>query len=356
MARSHARLLLTIWADPQWRALPHLEQWLYALLISQQSINHAGVLDLTIRKWANLAADVDANMIAVALKNLAARRFLVIDEDTEEVLVRSFIRNDGVVKQPHTLKNALRVATQVVSPAIRAALRAELARVDVSEMRVRADHEPIQPIYQETMRLLDVGPQPPPSGVRDEVGGPPPKPTAKPFGKPTTKPIENTPTEPFAKGFAKPSGKGPGEGEGESSTGEETSADAQVACSAARTRTHARARHSPAELNATATNPHSWDLINRWRTGHTPPYRLNVYRDLGAKVRDLLAADAVPDLILVALQAWDERDNAAPGLLPHLYDDAVRATRERPPKLRVATTTARVAAIEALRHPPGAAS
>ncbi|MER5838121.1 hypothetical protein ABT116_47380, partial [Streptomyces sp. NPDC002130] len=55
--RKYAQLLKSIWNDTDWRALSRDAQWLYELLISQSSMNYAGVLDLTIRRWSNLACD-----------------------------------------------------------------------------------------------------------------------------------------------------------------------------------------------------------------------------------------------------------------------------------------------------------
>lgn len=162
MARNYAQLLLTIWAKTEWRALPHTCQWLYELLISQEAINYAGVQPLTVRRWATLAADIDEAAIWLALKTLCQRRYLVVDEDTEEVLVRSFIRNGGIADSPNMLKSAMRSAAQVVSPLLRSALRAELQRVDVSTMRVQNGHKPVQPMYVETLDALADGSDSPP--------------------------------------------------------------------------------------------------------------------------------------------------------------------------------------------------
>jgi len=75
----------------------------------------------------------------------------------------------------------------------------------------------------------------------------------------------------------------------------------------------------------------AWSVINPWRAEHSPPYRTSTYRELAKHVDALLSAGAPPELVRGALDAWDARPgHAAPGLLPHLYDDAVRASRARP--------------------------
>lgn len=196
MARSHARLLLTVWADPDWRALPMAAQWLYEALISQPTITWAGVLPLQPRRWRGLAADVDAATIEVALKALAAHRFVVVDEDTEELLVRSFVRHDGVARQPNVLKAALREAQTVQSLAIRRVLAAELRRLDVAGLNVPDRHQAVAALLLETLRALESGPEPtPPDATR-------------------TTPSEGY-GEPYGDGFREPLGEPPGDGDGE---------------------------------------------------------------------------------------------------------------------------------------------
>jgi hypothetical protein len=58
-----------------------------------------------------------------SLDRLADARFVVVDEDTEEVLVRTFIRNDGNYKIPNVLKSMLQVAEGTQAPALRADCR-----------------------------------------------------------------------------------------------------------------------------------------------------------------------------------------------------------------------------------------
>lgn len=130
MARSYAAIHLRIWADPEWRALDGDAQLLYLLLLSQPSLNLAGVLPLQTRRWAACVADWDAPGVDMALSRLIEARFVVVDADTEEVLIRSFIRNDGNYKIPNALKSLLLVAEGTQAPKLRAALAGELGRLE----------------------------------------------------------------------------------------------------------------------------------------------------------------------------------------------------------------------------------
>jgi hypothetical protein len=57
----------------------------------------------------------------------------VVDEDTEEVLVRSLIRNDEAYKTPGMLKSILKSAEHTQGPALRRELAVELGRLDPLE-------------------------------------------------------------------------------------------------------------------------------------------------------------------------------------------------------------------------------
>lgn len=135
--RSHGRILVSIWRDRDFIARSVAAQRCYMMLLAQKDINNAGVQPLMVRKWAKASEETAEADIVRALNELQAHRFVCYDTDTEELLIRSFIRNDGIAKQPNVLKNALRVAPQTESPRLRAALADELdslRRKDASEV------------------------------------------------------------------------------------------------------------------------------------------------------------------------------------------------------------------------------
>lgn len=87
------------------------------------------MLPLALRRWARSTADVTAATIRASLVTLIGRGFVVVDWDTEEVLVRTFIRNDEVFKQPQVMRSALKSAESAESETIRWALHDELNRL-----------------------------------------------------------------------------------------------------------------------------------------------------------------------------------------------------------------------------------
>lgn len=135
-----AQILCRIWDDPDWKALSPRAQWFYMLLLSQASLNRAGVIALTTRRWAKLAkGPTVAEQIASAMSELEKAEFIVVDVDTEELFVRSYMRNDGLTKRPNVLKRALREAVEVLSPRVRSVLVVELRRLKHPDADLAAD-------------------------------------------------------------------------------------------------------------------------------------------------------------------------------------------------------------------------
>lgn len=129
MARSEARLLVSIWADPDFLALSPLAQRMYMFLISQPDLAHDGVLALRERRWSKASAGLSAKDVTGSLNELSTARFVVVDVDTEELLIRSFIRGDKVYRQPNVLMSAADHLATVGSREIHAVIAAELARI-----------------------------------------------------------------------------------------------------------------------------------------------------------------------------------------------------------------------------------
>ncbi|WP_143591567.1 hypothetical protein [Thermoactinospora rubra] len=104
-------------------------------LISQQDLQHCGVIALRERRWSKGAAGLTVDQVRADLEVLAERRFVVIDDDTEELLVRSLIRRDKVYAQPNVFKAAAEQIRAVSSPGIKAVLVEELRRLPAGELK-----------------------------------------------------------------------------------------------------------------------------------------------------------------------------------------------------------------------------
>ena len=129
MARQHAAILTTIWSDPDWRALSQGAQRLYLLLLSQPKLSMVGLLECLPSRWARLAADTTVADIEAALDELEASRFVLVDRDTEEVLIRTFVRHEctaSKVANPRWLTGVWRAWEGIESRQLREAALAEI--------------------------------------------------------------------------------------------------------------------------------------------------------------------------------------------------------------------------------------
>lgn len=212
MAREYAQIRLTIWNDDDFRALTPPAQWLYFLLLTHPTLTMAGVGDWRPSRLAVLAgADVD--LIEDAAVELAQRLYVVIDQETEEYLVRSFHRNDDLLKMPNMATAAARAAVKVTSAGLRGVLVHELHRLrgERPDLKGWASKElldfmgghAVDPASRPCWNP-SVNPSRNPS-VKGS-GNPSPNPSIDPSGNPSGNPSE--------KGFPNPSGKGSDGGSG----------------------------------------------------------------------------------------------------------------------------------------------
>jgi hypothetical protein len=128
MARDHGRILVAIWADKDFRALNRDAQRMYLLLCTQARLTYCGALDYLPGRLATLAADEDEQTVDHAVKLLESDRFLVVDRTTHEVLVRSFVRHDGLLGSPNVTKAMLKDRASLLSDDLRETVDCELAR------------------------------------------------------------------------------------------------------------------------------------------------------------------------------------------------------------------------------------
>lgn len=99
MPRDRAVLNTAIWQDADFRALPVAAQHLYFVLWTHPGLSYAGVVDWRPGRLAAMAGAWTADDVEVAAACLEHRLFIVVDRGTEEALVRSFVRFDGLMKQ-----------------------------------------------------------------------------------------------------------------------------------------------------------------------------------------------------------------------------------------------------------------
>jgi len=129
MARDHARIDLGIWNDDDFRNLSPAAQHLYLVLLTSPSLSYCGVGDWRPARILPLAGGWTLDGLTRAAEELAKDLYIVVDEATEEVLVRSFIRNDGLMKQPKMAVAMSKAFAAVASQSLRGVVAFELQRL-----------------------------------------------------------------------------------------------------------------------------------------------------------------------------------------------------------------------------------
>lgn len=133
MAREHAMIKVSIWQDDDWRDLPANAKLLYLTLTTSATLTYCGVADWRPRRIAALVSDWTADDVIDAALILIERHYIVVDEATEECLVRSFIRNDGLMKQPKMAVSVALAYAGTSSRTIRGVIIHELNRLYVDQ-------------------------------------------------------------------------------------------------------------------------------------------------------------------------------------------------------------------------------
>jgi hypothetical protein len=125
----YAKIWQRIWDDPDFVALPLQTQAVYFMLISDPGRTNAGLLPLTINRWTRCSAATTPDTIRGILNELSARNFIVVDWDHEELLIRTFIRNDQGYQHPNIHKSMLRAVAKTRSSVLKSVLAEELLRL-----------------------------------------------------------------------------------------------------------------------------------------------------------------------------------------------------------------------------------
>lgn len=127
--RQYALIHRAILDDPSWRCLTRSQQNLYLLLLLKLSTNLCGVVDWRPKKLAVNASDMTVETIEADAVVLEKKLYIVRDEDTDEVLIRSFLRNDAPLKSSKTATAVRSSYTDTASSKLRGVIVFELQRL-----------------------------------------------------------------------------------------------------------------------------------------------------------------------------------------------------------------------------------
>lgn len=134
MAREFAKIRTNIHGDEDWRNTTGAEKLLYYTLLSHPTLSYAGVVDWRPNRIAPLVdLSWTAETVETVAKALEARHLIVTDDDSEEVLVRSFIKHDGVLKQPRLAVSMVSAFEATASTFLRQVIAHEVQKLRADE-------------------------------------------------------------------------------------------------------------------------------------------------------------------------------------------------------------------------------
>lgn len=176
MASDHARIRRDIWTDDDWRGLTSPEQWLYFHLLSSPTLTFCGTTDWRPARIAAAAADMTADYVRQIAASLTSKTFILTDEETEEVVIRSWAKHDGLLKSPNMCKAYVKDHGKVASSTLRAVIVGQL-HILKDKYPAEASWETVQPVFEKRSMSFS-------EGVAElsatPTGNPSPNPTGNP--------------------------------------------------------------------------------------------------------------------------------------------------------------------------------
>jgi hypothetical protein len=159
VARTHGRIKVEVWdVGSDFRYLSVDAQWAYEMLISQPTISVCGTLPFAPKKWAKLAADLSVKRVEDAVSELEGNWYVIVDHETDELLVRTMVKHDRAWNIPNLVTKARRQFLEIESEPIRSYLAQRhewLANgaMEPEEVREYEEKRELESASQRTMPL-----------------------------------------------------------------------------------------------------------------------------------------------------------------------------------------------------------
>lgn len=316
MPRSFAQIGTGLWNEPTIRSHTITAQRAYFLIYTQPELSRCGVLPFRLKRLAGMAADDTPTKLRKALVALEKTRHIVVDEDSEEVLLRTYVRHDGLLSQPQVVATMVQDFALVESPSIQSAFLAELRRIwdlpDLPDQQRKGLRLALG--EHETDRYIDrLGAALAPA-MRDAI-----KTRRVPAFDPTHP--AGCPA-PFAQGAPNPAHQGAEQGAGQALAGARAPSPTPSP-----TPSPVAAAAGPA---GPSTRSGTGRHLLEQHQAQLGPLATVTAAHLAKHADTGLTDGATHDEILAALEQWRARPGAKPGLLPHLIADQRQASQHDP--------------------------
>lgn len=127
--KDHARINLDIWGDDDWLDLTPPAQHLYFVLWTSPQLSYCGTGDWHPGKIAAKAKGWTPTDVDIAAAELSAELFLVIDTDTDEFILRSWMKHDGLWRTPNMAVSMAMARAELASRSLRGVVVHEVAKI-----------------------------------------------------------------------------------------------------------------------------------------------------------------------------------------------------------------------------------
>ena len=128
--RNFARIRLSLAEDDHFESLTVDAQWLYLrVLLPDPSLSYCGIADWRPNRLVGKARGMTIDRMLDAAAELEHEHYALFDTDTEEAMLRSFIRGDELLRNPKMAAAVVRDYRRATSKALRAMAVTECRRV-----------------------------------------------------------------------------------------------------------------------------------------------------------------------------------------------------------------------------------
>ncbi|WAY18417.1 hypothetical protein OF855_24580 [Mycolicibacterium fortuitum] len=133
MARStgkdHSEINLAIWGDDDWLDLTPPAQHLYFVLWTSPQLSYCGAGEWHPGRIAAMSKDWTVQSVEAAAAEISRELFLIIDTNTEEFLLRSWIKHDGLWRKPNMAVSMANARAALASRTLRGVVVHEVQKI-----------------------------------------------------------------------------------------------------------------------------------------------------------------------------------------------------------------------------------
>lgn len=131
--KDHARINLDIWGNDDWLELTPPAQHLYFVLWTSPQLSYCGCGDWHPGRIAAKAKGWTAAAVEAAAAELSRELFLIIDTDTGEFVLRSWVKHDGLWRVPNMAVSMANARADLASRTLRAVVVFEVLKCKARE-------------------------------------------------------------------------------------------------------------------------------------------------------------------------------------------------------------------------------